>query len=187
MKPLKTYAKNDIIKEIKEVIENLTATNTEKQFNAQELLSFTEKELDRFCNMIQNDGEYIEPEIDNTPYEKIKQLWNDICINTNFKQISQLTPKRMKSIKARYRDMNDMEEWKEMFKRIGKSEFLNNWKNFNFDWFICSKNNFAKVRDGNYSGGGNGNNKRGNNQGQSFERGKAEKADRINRFKNPAG
>lgn len=87
------------------------------------------------------------------PYEKIKDLFHEICIS--YPKILKLNDTRKKTIKARYLEYGgDIEIFKELFAKAEESNFLkgnndNNWK-ASFDWLIKPQN-MIKVLEGNYT------------------------------------
>ncbi|MBU5424977.1 phage replisome organizer N-terminal domain-containing protein [Tissierella pigra] len=95
------------------------------------------------------------------PYEKIKNLFNEIC--KSYSSIRSLSSKRKEHIRARWKQYNyQLEVFEELFNNAESSNFLKgqnkrNWK-ANFDWLI-NDNNMAKVLEGRYKneeGEGNG-------------------------------
>ena len=175
MKPktLTYFPKSVIIDEIREVIDNLyRICEPDKQITVKELKKSAIDMLEYLICQIEEDGEYTgaKPEIaDDTPYERIGVMWNDIC--TSYPQIKGLSDTRRKHIKARFKELPNLEEWGNLFRQIQKSEWLRTSSWFDFNWFIKSAGNFEKLREGKY-----------------FERtnGTAKSA-KINRLKNPAG
>ncbi|WP_069649662.1 hypothetical protein [Caloranaerobacter ferrireducens] len=86
-----------------------------------------------------------------TPYEKIIELYNNIC--KSLPQVKKLTDKRKRTIKARWKQYNDLSIYVEVFKKAEESDFLSGrsgkWSGCNFDWLI-NENNMIKVLEGNY-------------------------------------
>ena len=92
----------------------------------------------------------IEEEKKTIDYQKIVNMYNDICIS--FSKVSKLSDARKKSIKARLNTYN-YDDFKTLFTKAEASNFLKgknsrDWQ-ANFDWLI-KDNNMAKVLDGNY-------------------------------------
>ena len=88
-------------------------------------------------------------------YQKIANLYNDICIS--FPKITKLSDARKKSIKARLNTYT-IDDFTQLFTKAQASDFLKgknnrNWQ-ANFDWLI-KDNNMVKVLDGNYDNKGN--------------------------------
>ena len=87
-------------------------------------------------------------------YQKIANLYNDICIS--FPKITKLSDARKKSIKARLNTYS-YDDFKTLFEKAQASDFLKGKNNrdwqANFDWLI-KDNNMAKVLDGNYDNKG---------------------------------
>lgn len=94
------------------------------------------------------------------PYEKIKDLFHEICIS--YPKVIKLSDNRKKTIKARYIEYGkDIEIFKTLFTKAEESNFLkgkndSNWS-ASFDWLINSSN-MIKILEGNYD------NKEGNKQ-----------------------
>ena len=86
------------------------------------------------------------------PYEKIKDLFHEICVS--FPKVMKLNDTRKKAIKARYNEYNsDIEIFRELFTKAERSNFLkgnndNNWS-ATFDWLLKPQN-MIKVLEGNY-------------------------------------
>lgn len=97
----------------------------------------------------------IEEDIDirtKVPYEKIKDLFHEICVS--FPKVMKLNDARKKTIKARYNEYNfDIEIFRTLFTKAEESNFLkgdndNNWS-ATFDWLLKPQN-MIKVLEGNY-------------------------------------
>lgn len=87
-----------------------------------------------------------------TPYEKIKDLYNNICVS--LPQIKVISESRKKHIQARWKQYNyDLSVFEELFKKTQESNFLrgNNDKGWkaDFDWLI-KESNMTKVLEGRY-------------------------------------
>ncbi len=85
-------------------------------------------------------------------YQLIADMYNDICIS--FPQITKLSDKRKKAIKARISQGYSIDDFKRLFELAESSKFLKggnsrNWS-ASFDWLIADAN-MAKTLDGNYS------------------------------------
>lgn len=98
---------------------------------------------------IEEKKEYKEGNKDNI-YQQIADLYNDICVS--FPQVTKLSEKRQKAIKARL-NMYSIDDFKQLFQMAEQSNFLKgcndrNWS-ATFDWLIADSN-MAKVLDGNY-------------------------------------
>ena len=89
---------------------------------------------------------------DKVPYEKIKDLFHEICVS--FPKVMKLNDARKKTIKTRYNEYNaDIEIFRTLFIKAEESNFLkgnndNNWS-ATFDWLLKSQN-MIKVLEGNY-------------------------------------
>lgn len=85
------------------------------------------------------------------PYEKILGLYNEICVS--YPHCRALSDARKKAIRARINSGYTVEDFRQLFLKAEKSEFLRgkntrNWQ-ANFDWLLKDAN-MAKVLDGNY-------------------------------------
>lgn len=90
-------------------------------------------------------------------FNQIMDAYNDICIS--LPKIKKLSAKRKTKLKARMADLKTLDEFKELFTKIEKSDFLkgkNNtgWK-CTFDWLIENDNNYVKVLEDSYANKGN--------------------------------
>ena len=112
-----------------------------------------------------------EVKISPVPYEKIKDLFNDIC--KSYSPIRTLSNKRKEHLKARWKQYKfEISIFEELFNEAESSNFLKgmnkkNWK-ANFDWLI-NDNNMAKVLEGRYSNEGGGNSGTNNNSNRGNE------------------
>ena len=100
-----------------------------------------------------NDSSYESspPPSPSIPYEKIKNLYNEIC--KSFSKCNVMSDARKKAVKARISSGYTLEHFKTLFTKAEASSFLKgrndrNWK-ASFDWLIKDAN-MAKVLDGNY-------------------------------------
>lgn len=90
---------------------------------------------------------------DSHTQESVLALWASLC--PNLPRPGELTPTRRCAIAHRLREANgDTEAFKDVFTRVGDSEFLNGagpsgWK-ASFDW-VLNPENWAKILEGNYS------------------------------------
>lgn len=118
-----------------------------------------EKEIEKEIDIeIEKDKEIeIDKEIDKVvkpkgsiDYQKIVNLYNTVCVS--FPQVTTLSEKRKKAIKARLNKFSEADFLK-LFEKAESSDFLkgNNNRNWSatFDWLI-NDTNMAKVLDGNY-------------------------------------
>lgn len=84
------------------------------------------------------------------PYEKIKELYNEIC--EDCRTVMKLSDKRKRHLKQRWKEYPDLKWWEEYFKKIQKSDFLTGKKTdfvADFDWVI-NPNNLLKIIEGRY-------------------------------------
>lgn len=90
--------------------------------------------------------------VDNTPYEKIVDLYNNTC--KSLPKVRDLTDARKRAIRARYKQHPDFAYFEKLFRMAQDSAFLtggsdgNGWA-ANFDW-LMKENNGAKVLEGTY-------------------------------------
>ncbi|MCT4617854.1 MAG: phage replisome organizer N-terminal domain-containing protein [Marinisporobacter sp.] len=87
------------------------------------------------------------------PYEKIKKLFNENCIH--LAKVRSLSQNRKKHLQARWKQFDyNLETFKEIFKKVNKSEFCNGSNNrkwqVDFDWLIKNDENMVKVLEGKY-------------------------------------
>lgn len=101
-----------------------------------------------------NNGENVRITLD---YEAVRELYNTIC--KSFPKCTKLSEARKKAIRGRFSAGYSMEDFKTLFEKAEKSDFLTGrsgaWSAC-FDWLIKDAN-MAKVLDGNYDnhkGGG---------------------------------
>lgn len=91
------------------------------------------------------------PTIPSVPYERIKVLYNSICLS--FPRCTALSDARKKAIKARFVSGYSIDDFERLFSMAEASSFLKGRNNRNwtasFDWLIKDAN-MAKVLDGNY-------------------------------------
>lgn len=88
---------------------------------------------------------------DNTPYEEITCLYNQIC--QGHPSCVKLSESRKKAIRARFASGYTVEDFRSLFEKTRDSHFLNGGNDRNwiatFDWLI-KDGNMAKVLEGNY-------------------------------------
>jgi len=137
-KKVDTYTEN--------TTEITTKNNTEEyilspsSISDDETYQLNEKEKDKDTNRIEK-----------VPYQKIVDLYNDICVS--MPSVKTITSKRKEKMKVLYREVRDLEVIEECFRKAEKSSFLNGssgkWSGCNFDWLV-NYNNFIKVLEGTY-------------------------------------
>ncbi len=101
-------------------------------------------------NVLSNDN--TKEEIPQTPFEKIRSLWNEICIS--LPKANGVNGKRKVLMEARWREAPNTEWWRSFFEKIENSAFLtgNNdrgWK-ATIDWALIPGNR-DKITEGVYS------------------------------------
>jgi hypothetical protein len=87
-------------------------------------------------------------------YSQIQNLYNELC--PSLPKAQTLTDKRKKLIKARWKQCNDLDTYRELFIKAEDSDFLSGrdgtWTACNFDWLL-NENNMTKVLEGTYRNG----------------------------------
>lgn len=86
------------------------------------------------------------------PYQKIVNLYNDLCPKMN--RCMKISDARERAVKARYSSGYALEDFEKLFRLAGESRFLNggndrNWR-ADFDWLVRDAN-MAKVLEGKYA------------------------------------
>ncbi len=86
------------------------------------------------------------------PYQKIVNLYNDLCPKMN--RCMKVSDARERAVKARYSSGYALEDFEKLFRLAGESRFLNggnerNWR-ADFDWLVRDAN-MAKVLEGKYA------------------------------------
>ena len=85
------------------------------------------------------------------PYEKIKDLYNELC--KSFPRCTVMSNERKKAVKARFSSGYTVEDFKTLFEKAEASSFLkgknnSNWRP-NIDWMVKPEN-MLKILEGNY-------------------------------------
>jgi hypothetical protein len=85
------------------------------------------------------------------PCDQIKELFNSTC--KSLPTIQKIGKSRINKLNARWKELPDIEKFKEIFNKVEQSDFLTGkdgkWK-CNFDWIIENDKNYCKVLEGNY-------------------------------------
>ena len=89
--------------------------------------------------------------LNNTPYKKIMELYNSICIK--LPKIKIIDGERKKAVNARYRTYGDLAVFRTLFEKAAASKFMtgegkNNWVG-SFD-FLMTADGMAKTLEGKY-------------------------------------
>lgn len=131
---------------------------------------------------------------ENIPYEKIKNLWNQIC--TNLPQIRSLSTERKRKIAIRVKEMGGTDKAintiTELFNKVQNTPFLigqNNrgWK-ADFDFVFKNATCWVKILEGSYSYNNiNAYGTRGTQSNQKLLRNDEVKQDTVNWFKDKFG
>lgn len=91
------------------------------------------------------------------PYQKIKELYNEIC-GDELLSIRTMSDRRRKHLRARWNEEGNLDIFEYLFKKTIESDFLTGdndrgWK-ADFDWLIKNETNFNKVLEGRYENNG---------------------------------
>ncbi len=97
-------------------------------------------------------------EEDRVPYEKIKDLYNELC--TKLPKVQSISERRRKHLRARWKQLGGIETFQDAFTKANRSPFLcgqndRGWK-ADFDWLIKNEDNITKVLEGKYLDKGGG-------------------------------
>ena len=103
-------------------------------------------------NINKNKEEVEEARAPGIPYQKIVNLYNDLCPKMN--RCMKVSGARERAVKARYSSGYALEDFEKLFRLAGESRFLNggnerNWR-ADFDWLVRDAN-MAKVLEGKYA------------------------------------
>ena len=111
-----------------------------------------------------------------TPHEKIKNLYNSICIS--LPKTKAISERRKKHLKARWKQFNyELATFEAIFKKAEASDFCKGknergWK-VDFDWLIKNDSNMLKVLEGKYDNrrgtNGNGVGKKADGEFENFD------------------
>lgn len=92
-----------------------------------------------------------------TPHKEILEIFHSLC--PSLPKIKQLTDNRIKHLNARWGECESIEQFRQLFIKAEKSDFLSgrrpndrNWR-CDFDWLI-NQQNMAKVLEGKYDNAG---------------------------------
>ena len=84
-------------------------------------------------------------------YQQVVDLYNSVCVS--FPRLTRLSDKRKKTIRARFNQGYNLDDFKKVFELAEGSRFLKGGNNRNwhatFDWMIADAN-MVKILDGNY-------------------------------------
>lgn len=86
------------------------------------------------------------------PYLDIQEAFNRIC--RSFAQVKTLSSKRKEKLRIRWREIESLERFEEIFRHMEGSAFLkgqnkSGWR-ATFDWLLENDNNWLKVLEGQY-------------------------------------
>ncbi len=103
-------------------------------------------------NKNENREEAEEARAPGIPYQKIVNLYNDLCPKMN--RCMKVSDARERAVRARYSSGYVLEDFEKLFRLAGESRFLNggnerNWR-ADFDWLVRDAN-MAKVLEGKYA------------------------------------
>lgn len=102
--------------------------------------------------------ENLEAEIvtDRFPWNKLKTMWNTICVS--YPKLISISETRKNKVRVRVKEMGGQDEalmmFEILFHKMEESNFMKGdstkgWK-ASFDWLITNPNNWVKVYEGNY-------------------------------------
>lgn len=133
------YQSNDTV--------NDSQMTVKSQSNRSEIATIEEKKED-----INNSNELFSAESQQEPsYRLIQDLYNSVC--GSYPRLTRMSDRRKKAIRARLNSGYTADDFRALFEKAEKSEFLKgkNGRNWtaSFDWLIQDAN-MAKVLDGNY-------------------------------------
>lgn len=108
--------------------------------------------INKDINTNENKEEVEEARAPGIPYQKIVNLYNDLCPKLN--RCMKVSDARERAVKARYSSGYTLEDFEKLFRLAGESRFLNggnerNWR-ADFDWLVRDAN-MAKVLEGKYA------------------------------------
>lgn len=133
--------------------EPVTACNTEKRRDREDIEKEIEKEIEIDTEDTQQAGaeQSLSQKRDSVPYEKIRQLFNEICVS--YPSVINIEGQRRKAVAARWKTYKDLETFRTLFQKTEASSFLKghndrNWM-ADFDW-ITKPTNMTKVLEGKY-------------------------------------
>lgn len=130
---------SDTVSEYDNVSDTASDAETPQNDSAAEPLEADEAENDRYGKS------------DNTPYKRIKSLYNSMC--ERLPKIKIIDGDRKKAVAARFATYKDLDFFKTLFEMANASDFLcgtneRNWR-ADFDW-LMSATNIPKVVEGKY-------------------------------------
>ena len=108
--------------------------------------------INKDINKNENREEVEEARAPGIPYQKIVNLYNDLCPKMN--RCIKVSDAMKRAVRARYSSGYTMEDFEKLFRMAGESRFLNggnerNWR-ADFDWLVRDAN-MAKVLNGKYA------------------------------------
>lgn len=108
--------------------------------------------INKDINKNENREEAEEARAPGIPYQKIVNLYNDLCPKMN--RCMKVSDARERAVRARYSSGYTLEDFEKLFRLAGESRFLNggnerNWR-ADFDWLVRDAN-MAKVLEGKYA------------------------------------
>ncbi len=83
---------------------------------------------------------------DKIPYEELRTAYNER--RGALPEARGLTDARKKRLRCRWVEHPDLEFWKSIFVKAGRSESMLKWASF--DWIMKSQDNYTKTLEGNY-------------------------------------
>ncbi len=127
-------------------------SNVEETWKKRGTLININKDININKNINENKEEVEEARAPGIPYQKIVNLYNDLCPKMN--RCMKVSGTRERAVKARYSSGYALEDFEKLFRLAGESRFLNggnerNWR-ADFDWLVRDAN-MAKVLEGKYA------------------------------------
>jgi HD superfamily phosphohydrolase len=133
----------------KEQEENTNKNDKNDKNDKKDISTYIDTNTDIDTKDINQNKEVLVP----APYEKIKNLYNEIC--TSLPKVKAITDARRTHIKARWNQFKqNIEIFEQVFRKVEASDFCKGkndrgWK-ADFDWLIKNDTNMTKVLEGKY-------------------------------------
>jgi len=131
---------------------NVEATCKQRGSNVEATCKQRGTIINRNKDINENREEAEEARAPGIPYQKIVNLYNDLCPKMN--RCIKVSDAMKRAVRARYSSGYTMEDFEKLFRLAGESRFLNggnerNWR-ADFDWLVRDAN-MAKVLNGKYA------------------------------------
>lgn len=144
---------NESVEEsVEELVDELVDELETSEGTSRRGVSGTLININKDKNTNENREEAEEARAPGIPYQKIVNLYNDLCPKMN--RCMKISDARERAVKARYSSGYALEDFEKLFRLAGESRFLNggndrNWR-ADFDWLVRDAN-MAKVLEGKYA------------------------------------